>query len=127
MSYPRELRYSEDHEWVRVEGDVVAVGVTDHAQGQLGDIVYVELPELGEEVAAGDTVCEVESVKAVSDIIAPVSGKIVEVNEVLEDTGELMNSAPYGEGWIFKLELTDATELDGLMDAAAYQSLVEEG
>lgn len=127
MSYPRELQYSKEHEWISVEGDVATVGITDHAQDALGDIVYVELPEVGDEVAAGDSVCEVESVKAVSDIYAPLSGEIVEVNEALDGAEDVVNSDPHGAGWIFKMRMSDPSELDGLMDAGAYESLVEEG
>lgn len=122
MSYPDDLKYSDQHEWLRIEGDVATVGITDHAQGALGDIVYVELPEVDSEVAAGDSVCEVESVKAVSDIYAPVDGTIVEVNEELDGNEEVVNSDPHGAGWIFKIKLSDSSQLDGLMDAAGYQS-----
>jgi glycine cleavage system H protein len=122
MSYPDDLKYSDQHEWLRIEGDVATVGITDHAQGALGDIVYVELPEVDTEVAAGDSVCEVESVKAVSDIYAPVDGVIVEVNEELDGAEDVVNSDPHGAGWIFRIRLTDASQLDGLMDAAGYQS-----
>lgn len=127
MSYPPELKYSKDHEWVSVDGDVATVGITHHAQDQLGDIVYVELPEVGDTVAAGDSICEVESVKAVSDIYAPVSGQIVEVNEALDGAEDVVNSDPHSAGWIFKIRLSDTAELDALMDAGAYESLVEEG
>ena len=127
MSYPRELKYSKDHEWIRVDDDVATVGITHHAQDQLGDIVYVELPEVGDEVAAGDSVCEVESVKAVSDIYAPLSGEIVEVNEALDGAEEVLNSDPHDGGWIFRIRISDPSELDGLMDAGAYEALVEEG
>ncbi len=122
MSYPDDLKYSDQHEWLRIEGDIATVGITDHAQGALGDIVYVELPEVGAEVAAGDSVCEVESVKAVSDIYAPVDGEIVEVNEALDGAEDVVNSDPHGGGWIFKIRLSDPSQLAGLMDASGYQS-----
>ena len=114
------LYYSKEHEWIKVEGDVGIVGITDHAQSELGEIVFVELPGVGTEVSAGDSVATVESVKSASDIYTPVSGKIVEVNEKLSDDPSLINNSPYDEGWIFKIELSNKDELNDLMDAKAY-------
>ncbi len=123
MDFPDDLRYSSDHEWIRAEGDRLRVGITDYAQDALGDVVFVQVPEVGADVDAGASISEVESTKSVSDIYAPVAGKIVEVNEALDATPELINSDPYGEGWIFVIESSDAG--DSLMDAAAYRTLVE--
>lgn len=118
---PSELKYVASHEWIRVEGDgTVTIGVTDHAQDLLGDVVFVELPEVGAEVASGDDAGVVESVKAASDIYAPLSGEVVAVNEELEDSPELVNSDPYGDGWFFRLKLTDDSELADLLNADAY-------
>ena len=117
---PTDLRYTKDHEWVRVEGDEATVGITEYAAGQLGDIVFVELPEVGGQLTQFGTFGVVESVKAVSDLYAPVSGTVVEVNEALRDAPELLNSDPFGGGWIARVELADASELDALMDADAY-------
>ncbi|MDY6890022.1 MAG: glycine cleavage system protein GcvH [Pseudomonadota bacterium] len=118
---PSELKYVASHEWVRDEGDgTVTVGITDHAQDLLGDVVFVELPDVGDEVAAGDDAGVVESVKAASDLYAPLSGEVVEINDALEDAPELVNSDPYGDGWFLKLKLADPTELDDLLDADAY-------
>jgi len=122
---PSDLKYVASHEWIRVEGDVVTVGITDHAQELLGDVVFVELPEVGSELASGDDAGVVESVKAASDIYAPLSGEIVEVNELLVDAPETVNSDFYGDGWFFKIKLSDTSELEGLMDAAAYADLCE--
>ncbi|MDF2634871.1 MAG: Glycine cleavage system protein [Pelosinus sp.] len=127
MNIPKELRYSKNHEWVRVEGEKVIVGIDDYAQSQLGDVVFVELPEIGSIVTCGDSFSVVESVKAVSDIYAPVSGEIIEVNEVLGDTPECINEDPYGQGWIVVIQLKDASEVNNLMDSAAYQTMLEEG
>jgi glycine cleavage system H protein len=121
-----ELKFSKDHEWVRVDGDVATIGITDHAQQALGDVVFVELPEPGREVAAGDACAVVESVKAASDVYAPITGKVVEANSALVDNPGGINSDPTGEGWFFKLKIKDAAELDGLMDDAAYHRFVEE-
>jgi glycine cleavage system H protein len=125
MQIPEELRYSSDHEWIRVEGNRARVGITDFAQDALGDVVFVDLPEVGTATTAGASVSEVESTKSVSDIYAPVSGTIVEVNGELGDAPERLNEDPYGEGWIFVIELQDASELEGLLDAAGYRALVE--
>jgi len=120
MAYPDDLAYSKDHEWVRVDGSRATIGITSFAADELGDIVFVELPETGSSLSQFATFGVVESVKAVSDLYAPVSGEVVEVNEALRDAPELMNSDPFGAGWIAKVEIADTTELDGLMDAAAY-------
>ncbi|WP_409524592.1 glycine cleavage system protein GcvH [Nitrincola sp. MINF-07-Sa-05] len=118
---PSELKYVASHEWIRDEGNgVVSIGVTDHAQDLLGDVVFVELPEVGDEVSSGDDCGVVESVKAASDIYAPLSGEIIEINEDLEDSPEMVNSDPYGDGWFFRLKLSDPAELDDLLDAEAY-------
>ncbi len=124
---PAELKYSKEHEWVRQEGDdVVTVGITDHAQEQLGDLVFVELPEMGNALDRGAECAVVESVKAASDIYTPVSGEVVAVNEELADTPENINDAPYSDGWIFKVKLSDSRELDALMDADAYSAFIAE-
>ena len=125
MEFPDDLRYSKEHEWVRVEGGEAVVGITDFAQDTLGDIVYVQPPEVGATVARDAACSEVESTKSVSDIYAPVSGRVTAANDALEATPELLNSDPYGDGWIFRIELADPAEVDALMDAAAYRALVE--
>jgi len=117
--------YTEEHEWVRVEGDVATVGITDFAQSQLGDIVFVELPEAGRQVTKGGEAAVVESVKAASDVYAPVDGEVTEANAALVDDPALANSDPEGEGWFFRLRLADPAQLDGLMDAEAYKAFVE--
>lgn len=126
MNVPDDLRYSRDHEWVRLEDGRARVGVTDYAQDALGDIVFVQAPDLGAKVAAGDTVGEVESTKSVSDIFAPVAGTVVEVNVDLVDTPERLNEDPYGEGWICIIEPDNPGELDALLDAAGYRALIED-
>ena len=123
---PNELRYTKDHEWVRVEGNEATVGITDFAAGQLGDIVFVELPEAGRTLEQFATFGVVESVKAVSDLFAPVSGEVVAGNDALAGSPELVNSDPYGEGWMVRLRVADAGELDGLLDAPAYEALTAE-
>lgn len=125
MDFPEELKYTEEHEWVLVENDVVTVGITNFAQDQLGDIVFVELPEVGDILEAGKTFGVVESVKAVSDVYAPVAGEVVAVNEALPDEPEALNNSPYDEGWLIKIKLTDPAVLDGLMNVTAYQEFVE--
>jgi glycine cleavage system H protein len=121
-----ELKYVASHEWIRVEGDgIVTIGVTDHAQDLLGDVVFVELPDVGAELAGGDEAGVVESVKAASDVYAPLSGEIVAINEELEDSPELVNSDPYGDGWFFKIKLSDTAELNDLLDAEGYTGLCE--
>jgi glycine cleavage system H protein len=124
---PTDLRYTKDHEWVRLEGDEATVGITDYAAGQLGDIVFVELPEAGRNLEQFATFGVVESVKAVSDLFAPVSGEVLAGNEALAGSPELVNSDPYGEGWMIRLKVADTVELDGLLDADAYDQLTAEG
>lgn len=124
---PSELKYVSSHEWIREEGDgVVTIGITDYAQESLGDVVFVETPDVGAEVAAGDDAGVVESVKAASDIYAPLSGTVIEVNEELEDAPENVNNDPYGDGWFFKLKVSDAAEMDELLSADEYQEQCEE-
>ena len=123
---PENLRYTKDHEWVRLEGPRATVGITDHAQSELTDVVYVELPQAGKAVKAGDILGTVESVKAVSEIFAPLSGKVVEVNKALEDTSEVVNQDPYGKGWMVVLEIADPNEVKHLMDAVTYRKHVGE-
>jgi len=118
-------RYTEEHEWVRVEGDVATIGISDHAQGQLGDVVFVELPEVGRQVTRSQAMAVVESVKAASDLYAPISGEVLEVNAALADDPALVNRGAETEGWFCKLRIKDPTELEALMDAAAYRSFVE--
>ena len=121
---PSELKFLSSHEWVMVEDGVATIGVSDHAQELLGDLVYVELPETGSTVAAGDSVGVIESVKAASDTYAPISGEIIEVNEELEDGPERINNDPYGDGWMYKMTIEDAEELENLLDAAAYSDSI---
>jgi glycine cleavage system H protein len=123
---PKELHYSKDHEWVRIEGDTAVVGITDHAQQALGDVTYVELPRIGKQVAQGDELAAVESAKAASDIFAPVAGSVSEVNEALGSSPEKINGDPYGEGWICKLTGISASDVDALLDAEAYSKLLEQ-
>lgn len=124
MQYPDDLRYTDEHEWVRVEGDVVRVGITDYAQDALGDVVFVQLPDIDAGFAAGDVFGEVESTKSVSDLYMPVAGTVVEVNEALSDTPELVNGAPYGDGWLVVLRPTDAAAVTELRDAGSYAAYV---
>lgn len=126
MDFPEELKYTEEHEWVLVEAELATVGISDFAQDALGDVVFVELPEVGTEVVAGKPFGVVESVKAVSDVYAPVTGTIEEVNEDLPDAPEIMNTSPYEDGWMIKIRMTDPSEADDLMDVAAYQAHVAE-
>lgn len=126
--YPEDLKYTSEHEWVRSPGEAegsVRIGITDYAQDALGDIVYVSLPEVGADVADGSAVGELESTKSVSDVYAPLAGSVVARNEALDATPELVNSDPYGEGWLFEIVPSDAAAVDGLMDAEAYRSSVE--
>jgi glycine cleavage system H protein len=125
MNVPDDLRYSTDHEWVRRDGDRVRVGITDYAQDALGDVVFVQLPTVDTTVSAGGSFAEVESTKSVSDVFAPVSGRVVEVNSELAEQPDALNRDPYGDGWICEIEMSDPGELDALMDAAAYRALVE--
>jgi len=123
---PSELRYSKDHEWIRLEADgSVTFGITDHAQSQLGDLVFIELPELGDEVEMGGALGVVESVKSVSDLFSPLSGEVIALNEELENAPELLNQSPYNEGWILCIKPSQPEEIDELMDAAAYAALLE--
>ena len=127
MSHPKNLLYTEDHEWALVEGDTVTVGITDHAQDALGDVVFVELPELEIDLDQSDVFGVVESVKAVNDLYSPCAGMVIEVNEVLIESPELINSDPYGEGWILKIKIDSSDALDHLMNADAYGQHVEAG
>lgn len=124
MNFPSDLRYSKDHEWVRVEGDTAIVGITDFAQSQLGDIVFVDVTTEGETLAQHDIFGTIEAVKTVSDAFLPVGGEIIEFNEALNDTPEAVNKDPYGEGWMVKVKMSDPAEFDSLMDAAAYQAMI---
>ncbi|WP_299426435.1 glycine cleavage system protein GcvH [uncultured Meiothermus sp.] len=124
MNYPADLKYAKSHEWVRLEGDVATVGISDFAQDALGDVVFVDLPAVGKIVEAGAAVAVVESVKTASDIYAPVAGEVVETNSALGNTPELLNESPYGEGWLFKIKVRSA-DADGLLSAAEYQALAE--
>jgi glycine cleavage system H protein len=126
MNYPENYRYTKEHEWVSVNGDVGTVGITFHAQSELGDIVYVDMPIPGAAVTAGESFGSVESVKAVSEIYSPVSGEVVEANDVLKDAPEKLNDDPHGEAWLVKIRLSDKSQVDGLMDAAAYTAYVGE-
>jgi len=119
------MKFTEDHEWIVVDGDIATIGISKHAATQLGDVVYVELPEIGAEFSKGDDAAVVESVKAASEIYAPVSGEITAINEALEDAPETVNAAPETGGWFFKMKLSDPSELDGLMDEAAYKAFLE--
>lgn len=123
---PTNLKYTRDHEWVRVNGSRVVIGITAHAQTQLGDVVHVELPKLGDSFEAGAEMGTVESVKAVSEVYSPLTGKVVKVNEALTDSPESINDDPYGEGWMVELELSDSKQADSLLDAAAYEKLTQE-
>jgi glycine cleavage system H protein len=125
MDFPDELKYTEDHEWILMEEEVATIGITDFAQEQLGDVVFVELPEVGDILEAGKSFGVVESVKAVSDVYAPVSGEVVEINEELPDEPEVLNNSPYEDGWMIKLKLSEGIALEGFMDATAYQEFVE--
>lgn len=122
--YPENFRYTKEHEWVLVEGDTATIGITDHAQHELGDIVYVDLPKVGTKLEAGKTLGSVESVKAVSDVYAPVGGEVTEINTALAEGPETLNSDPHGAAWLVKLKLADGAEVQSLMDAAAYQTYI---
>jgi len=122
MNFPENLRYTSEHEWIRVEGETAYVGITDYAQSELGEIVFIDVPTLGETVGQGEVFGSVEAVKTVSDLNMPVTGEVLELNEALDAQPELVNNDPYGEGWIIKISVKDAGELDTLMDAAAYQA-----
>lgn len=126
MEFPEDLKYTREHEWVLVEGKVATIGITDYAQEQLGDVVFVELPAVGDKVTKDEAMGVVESVKAVSDIYAPVSGKVLEVNDDLPDSPEMINEDAYGDGWMVKIEISDPTDLDDLMNGEAYEQYVAE-
>ncbi len=125
MNIPENLKYTKDHEWIRVEGEEAYVGITDYAQGELGDIVFIEIETEGEELAKEEVFGTIEAVKTVSDMFMPVGGEVLEVNEKLEETPEVVNKDPYGDGWLIKIKLTDTSELDELLDASAYKNLLE--
>ncbi len=125
MNLPENLKYTKEHEWIRVEGDVAVVGITDFAQGELGDIVFVEIETVGESLEGGETFGTVEAVKTVSDLFMPVGGEVIEFNTALEDSPELINKDPYGEGWMIRIKISDPAQLDELMDAEAYQAMLE--
>jgi glycine cleavage system H protein len=127
VEYPDDLRYTKEHEWVRAEGALVRIGITDFAQDALGDVVYVDLPEVGTEVQAGQAFGEVESTKSVSDVFSPITGSIVERNPLIDEHSELVNEQPYGDGWLVLVSPADAAAVDALMDAESYRAFVEEG
>lgn len=124
--YPKELKYDREHEWVRVEGELAVIGISHFAQDQLGEVVYVDLPSAGDTLSAGDAFGEVESVKSVSELFSPVSGEIVDVNAALSDTPETVNEDPYGDGWMIKVRMSDAAEVDNLMSADEYEAFITE-
>jgi glycine cleavage system H protein len=124
MEFPKDLKYTKDHEWVRISGDTGVIGITDYAQGELGDIVFVELPAKGKKVKQGESLGTIEAVKAVSDIYAPLSGEVIEVNAGLEKGSEIVNKEPYGKGWMIKLRISSMGEASALLDEAAYRALV---
>jgi glycine cleavage system H protein len=124
MNIPAELKYTKDHEWVKIEGDIATVGITEFAQSELGDIVYVEIETVGETIAQEEIFGSIEAVKTVSDLFMPISGEILELNEELDGNPELVNSDPYGAGWMVKVKISDASEIENLLDADAYKSLV---
>lgn len=126
MSTPKELKYSEEHEWVKIEGGNVRIGITHFAQSELGDIVFVELPQVGDDIKSGDPFGSVESVKTVSELYAPISGKVVEVNGELEDSPEFVNESPYENAWMIVVEPSDVSEIDGLLSAEQYEELISE-
>ena len=124
MNFPNELKYTNDHEWLSVNGNIGTVGITDHAQGELGDVVYVDIDENISEVKAGDTFGTIDAVKTVADLLAPVSGKIIEINKDINDSPEIVNNDPYGDGWMVKIEMSDTNELNKLMDVVAYKQMI---
>ncbi|WP_420401825.1 glycine cleavage system protein GcvH [Flagellimonas sp.] len=124
MNLPKELMYTADHEWIRVEGDIAQIGITDFAQGELGDIVYVELESLDEELNEGDVFGSIEAVKTVSDVFMPVAGTVLEINEELEEDPELVNTSPYDKGWLVRVKLADSVQVNALMDVDAYKDLI---
>lgn len=124
MNLPQNLKYTNEHEWIRLEGDVAYVGITDYAQQQLGDIVFVDIPSVGETLEANEVFGSIEVVKTVSDLFLPIAGEVLEINPAIEETPELVNQDPYGEGWLIKLKPTNAADIDGLLDAAGYQAVI---
>ena len=124
MNVPENLKYTKDHEWAKIEGDMATVGITDYAQGELGDVVFVELPEVGSKVTKGETFGTIEAVKAVADLFAPLSGEVVEINPTLESAPETVNQDPYGEGWMIKIKMENADEVNDLLDAEKYKELI---
>lgn len=124
MNVPAELKYTKEHEWARIEGNIATIGITDYAQGELGDIVYLQLPEVGDTVTKDDSFGTIEAVKAVSDLYAPISGEVVAVNAVLQDTPETVNSNPYNEGWLIKIKINNLQEVDELLDSKDYEALI---
>lgn len=124
MTFPENLKYTKDHEWIRVEGNTGVVGITEYAQGELGDVVFVELPQIGKQVKHGDSFGTIEAVKAVSDLFAPISGEVIEINSELEKAPELVNKDPYGKGWMLKLKITGISEIAELLDANSYRELI---
>lgn len=125
MNFPNELKYTPEHEWIRVEGNIGIVGITDFAQNELGDIVYVDIPVLGKTIAQNDVFGSIETVKVVSDLFSPVSGKVIEVNTAINDAPEKINKSPYNEGWLIKIEISNPQELDNLLTSEAYQKLIK--
>ena len=124
MSVPQELMYTEDHEWVKVDGDIATIGITDHAQGELGDIIFIEFPEINDTVQKSEPFGTIEAVKTVADLFAPISGKVLEINKSLEDSPELVNSETYGQGWLVKVSINNHDELKGLLSSEKYQELI---
>ena len=125
MNVPAELKYTKEHEWVKVDGNVATVGITDWAQGELGDIVFVELPDIGAEISQMDAFGTIEAVKAVSELYAPISGKVVEINSALDDDPMAINKDPYGDGWMIKVEVSEASQLEQLLDADGYKGIID--
>ena len=124
MNIPQSLKYTKEHEWVREDGDTVTVGITDHAQGELGDIIFVEFPEIGQKIERDEPFGTIEAVKTVADLFAPISGTVIEINETLDDSPESVNQDPYGDGWMVKVSVLEAGELDNLMSADQYQEMI---
>jgi len=124
MNIPQSLKYTKEHEWVREDGDTVTVGITDHAQGELGDIIFVEFPEIGQKIQRDEPIGTIEAVKTVADLFAPISGTVTEINETLDDSPESVNQDPYGDGWMVKVSVSEAGELDNLMSAVQYQEMI---
>ena len=124
MNIPQSLKYTKEHEWVREDGDTVTVGITDHAQGELGDIIFVEFPEIGQEIERDEPFGTIEAVKTVADLFAPISGTVTEINETLDDSPESVNQDPYGDGWMVKVSVSEPGELDNLMSAVQYQEMI---